>query len=61
LSGRSLAEIAASSNLAVDDLLGVHARVLTLGLQTVVEQGIALLGKLRESKAHTLSPAVELL
>jgi helicase len=50
-----LQEIAASSNLAVDDLLGVHARVLTLGLQTIVEQGIALLGKLRESKARTLS------
>jgi hypothetical protein len=44
--------MAAGSNLPVDDLLGVHARVLTFGAQTVVEQGIAPLASYANPK-HT--------
>ena len=58
LSGAPFWEIAAASNLTVDDLLGIHSRVLTFVLQTLVEQGIAVLGKLLESQGRSLAPSI---
>ena len=47
LEGRPLVEIAADAALSVDDMLAIHAKVVTYGLQTALEQGIALLRKFR--------------
>jgi helicase len=58
LSGARFNEIAVRSTLRIDDLLGIHASVISFVLQTLVEQGITLLAKLLESQARTLSPAV---
>lgn len=58
LSGARFHAIATRSGLPLDDLLGVHGRVISFVLQTVVEQGVALLGKLLESQDLTLAPAV---
>jgi superfamily II DNA/RNA helicase len=58
LSGASFVQIAERASLSVDDLLGVHSRVLTFALQTIVEQGITLLQKLLESREQTAAPVV---
>jgi len=58
LSGSRFREMAERASLTMDDMLGVHARVLTFVLQTIVEQGIALLAKFVESQGHILSSAV---
>lgn len=58
LSGARFAEMAASAALSIDDLLSVHATVIAFTLQTLVEQGIAILGKFVESRGEVLSPAV---
>ena len=58
LLGARFKEISARSNLDMDDLLGVYSSVVTFVLQTLVEQGIALLAKLLESQERALSPAV---
>jgi len=58
LSGARFEEMAERANLPLDDLLAVHTRVLTFGLQSVIEQGIALLGKLLEGQGQVLAPAV---
>lgn len=58
LLGRRFSDIARRVGLTIDDLLGVHAGVLTFGLQTIVEQGIALLRRLLESQERALAPAV---
>lgn len=58
LAGSRFHEIATRSTLQMDDLLGVHAQVISFVLQTLVEQGVALLAKLIESQGHTLAPAV---
>jgi hypothetical protein len=58
LEGRPLIEIASNSSLAIDDMLAVHARVITYELQTVVEQGVALLGKLCEAEDRPISSSV---
>lgn len=58
LAGARFQDIALRSTLPLDDLLGVHGRVVSLVLQTLVEQGIALLAKLLESQERTLAPAV---
>jgi helicase len=50
--------MATRANLSLDDMLGVHAHVLTYVLQTLVEQGIALLAKLLEDQGRALAPAV---
>lgn len=58
LSGASFMQIAEGANLSVDDILGVHSRVLAFALQTIIEQGIALLEKLLQSRAQTIAPVV---
>ena len=57
LAGSSYQAMAGSANLPVDELLGVHTRVVTFVLQTLVEQGISLLEKLLISREGTLSRA----
>lgn len=58
LGGSTLGEIAQRSNLDVDDMISVHAGVIAYVLQTVVEQGVALLGKLLEAQGVEISSAV---
>lgn len=58
LAGSRFHEIATRSKLPLDELLGVHGRVISFVLQTLVEQGVALLAKLLESQDRTLAPAV---
>ncbi|MCA9633388.1 MAG: DEAD/DEAH box helicase [Myxococcales bacterium] len=60
MAGHSFADQATHANLSIDDMLGVHSGVLTYVLQTLIEQAIAVLAKLLESKEETLSPAVEI-
>ncbi|WP_242352372.1 DEAD/DEAH box helicase [Anaeromyxobacter sp. SG64] len=58
LKGSRFRDIAAISGLELDDFLGVHARVISYVLQTVIEQGVALLAKLLEGQGRALAPAV---
>ena len=58
LKGSRFRDIAVLSRLDVDDLLGVHGRVVSYVLQTAVEQGVALLAKLLEGQGRALAPAV---
>ncbi len=44
--GASFAQIAQSTQIDVDDILGIHTRAITYALQTLVEQGISLLSRL---------------
>jgi len=57
LAGAAFSELARNARLSIDDMLGLHAQVITFKLQTIVEQGIALLGKLLESQGQLLAPA----
>ena len=50
--------IATGASVSLDDLLGVHSQVLTFALQTMVEQGIALLEKILQAQEREISPAV---
>jgi helicase len=59
LSGSRFSEMAARANLTMDEMLGVHAGVVTYVLQTIIEQGVALLAKFLESQGRGLAPAVE--
>ena len=58
LYGGRFVEIAARSQLTVDKLLRVHAGAQLFVLQTIIEQGIALLSKLLESQGKSLAPAI---
>jgi helicase len=58
LDGQSLVEIAADSGLTIDDMLAVHAKVVTYELQTAVEQGIAILRKFCEAEEIPISNSV---
>jgi helicase len=58
IEGRRFSQIAVTASLEVDKLLAVHTRVVTFGLQTVIEQGIALLDKLVTSSNGVISAAV---
>ena len=44
--GGTFAEIAQSTQMDIDDILGIHTRAITYSLQTLVEQGISLLARL---------------
>lgn len=57
LSGGSFLALGVAANLPMDDLLGLHARVVTFTIQTIIEQAIALLQKLLP-EGQTLAPAV---
>jgi helicase len=56
LSGASFEQIAEQVSMDVDDLLGVHSSAITFSLQTIIEQGIALLEKLLQSQNRALAP-----
>lgn len=58
LSGSRFKDIAPVSKLDLDELLGLHGRVVSFVLQTLVEQGVALLAKLLEGDGRLLAPAV---
>ncbi len=58
LSGSRFQEVSRQANLEMDDILGVHTRVVSFVLQTLIEQGVALLAKLLESQERELAPAV---
>ena len=58
LSGARFKDIAPVSGLELDDLLGLHGRVVSYVLQTAIEQGVALLAKLLEAQGRLLAPAV---
>lgn len=58
LKGSRLRDIAPVSKLGLDDLLSVHGRVVSYVLQTLIEQGVALLAKLLEGQGRILAPAV---
>lgn len=44
--GATFAQVAQSTKMDVDEILGIHARAITYSLQTLVEQGISLLARL---------------
>lgn len=58
LSGRTFAVIADTAGVSVDESLSIYTGAITFSLQTIVEQGIALLQKLLEAQGVALSPAV---
>jgi superfamily II DNA/RNA helicase len=58
LRGSRFRDIAPVAKLDLDDLLGVHGRVVSYVLQTLIEQGVALLAKLLEAQGRVLAPAV---
>lgn len=60
LAGDRFNEIALKANLPMDTFLGVHGRVVAFTLQTLVEQGVALLSKFLEALGQTLAPAAAL-
>lgn len=59
LTGASFAQMSERLNLEVDDLVGIYTQVISFELQTIVEQGIALLKKLLEGQGREMSFAVE--
>ena len=58
LEGQPLSGIVAGAGLTMDDGLALHARVISYELQTVVEQGIALLNRLCLAGGGQVSAAV---
>jgi superfamily II DNA/RNA helicase len=58
IGGKSLIEMAQASELAIDDMLAIHARVITYELHAAVEQGVALLRKFCEAEQRSVSSAV---
>jgi len=58
IAGYPFGVLAAQAQLPTDDLLGVHSRVLSYALQTVVEQGVAVLDRMLESTGESVAPAV---
>ena len=59
LTGSSFQTMSEHLNLSVDELLGIYTAVISFELQTLVEQGVALLSKLLASQERSLSPAVQ--
>lgn len=58
LQGKRFVEVAASTAIETNELLGIYTAAIAYSLQTLVEQGIALLEKLLEARGVELSPAV---
>lgn len=50
IGGQRFREIAASTNTDIDLLLGIYTAAIAYSFQTLVEQGVALLGKLLEER-----------
>lgn len=57
MSGESFANVARHTERTVDEVLRVYSSVISYELHTVLEQSIALLGKILEVQAVELSPA----
>ena len=57
MSGARFVKIAEDSDPPIDDLLGVYTGAISFVLQTIIEQGVALLAKFEESVGRSLSPA----
>lgn len=57
LAGRRFQEISVDSGLELDAVLRIHAGLLTFVIQTQVEQGLALLGRILEARGQELSAA----
>lgn len=58
LQGKRFVEVAASTAIETNELLGIYTAAIAYSLQTLVEQGVALLEKLLEARGIELSPAV---
>ena len=58
LAGATFYDIARNVGLTIDDMLGLHAQVITFTLQTIIEQGISLLGKFLLTQEKILAAAV---
>jgi hypothetical protein len=58
IAGDTYPQIAAASGQEIDDILAIQTRAVSFGLQTVIEQGVALIGKLLEYQGRIVSPAV---
>jgi hypothetical protein len=59
LAGSSYQAMALAEELSVDDILGIYSKPIAFELQTLVEQAIALLGKLLESDGVEMAPAAQ--
>lgn len=59
LGGMRFHEMAVAAGLEIDQLLTVHARVVSFALQTQIEQGFALLAKLLSARESELSTAAQ--
>jgi helicase len=58
IAGDTYPGIAAISGRDVDDVLAIQTRVISYGLQTAIEQALALIAKLLESQGRALAPAI---
>lgn len=56
--GATFAEIAQSTQIDIDDILGIHTRAITYALQTLVEQGISILSRLLQERDIEMSEGV---
>lgn len=56
--GATFAEITRSTQMEVDDILGIHNRVVAYSMQTLVEQGVSLLGRLLLERGIEVSEGV---
>ncbi len=57
LNGSNFVEMSQDAGLSVDDMLSVHSRLISFGLQTIIEQAVALLEKLLLARNQILSLA----
>ena len=56
--GATFAEIVQSTQMDVDDILGIHTRAIAYSLQTLVEQGVSLLARLLLERGIEVSEGV---
>ena len=57
ISGKRFIELANDLQLTVNELIGVYSSLIAFSFQTIVEQGISLLGKILEAQQQELAPA----
>ena len=58
LDGAPLVSIAERAGTEIDTMLWLHGRMLSYVLQVLVEQGVAILGRLLETEGRVLAPVV---
>lgn len=56
--GATFVQIAQSTQIDIDDILGIHTRAITYALQTLVEQGISLLSRLLLERGIEINESV---